>query len=98
AAVDAEARRKWLDQAVQAELLAKATPADRARALTELGEAYARLHRERRAEELWRKAIEAEPEYTPAALRLADLVADRGLPARAQAEVDAIAKKHPSLA
>jgi tetratricopeptide (TPR) repeat protein len=63
---------------------------------TGLGEVYARSRRERRAEELWQKAILADPDFYPAQLRLAELSADRGLPAHAAAQLAALeAKQKP---
>jgi transglutaminase-like putative cysteine protease/Flp pilus assembly protein TadD len=54
---------------------------------TQLGDIDARLRRERRAEERWLKALDDDAGYFPAAIRLAELKADRGLPARAAAEM-----------
>jgi transglutaminase-like putative cysteine protease/predicted Zn-dependent protease len=55
---------------------------------TRLGEIYARARRERRAEELWLKARAADPRDYLAELELADLAADRGLPALAARRLD----------
>jgi tetratricopeptide (TPR) repeat protein len=98
AASDQNDRRKLLEEAAGPELTAKAPPADKARALLDLGEAYGKLHRERRAEELFRSALAVDPEIWPATMQLAGLAADRGLPSRGLAMVDEVAKKHPALA
>lgn len=97
AATDPEKRRHYLEQATAPEWLAKATPVERARVLNALADAYSRLRRERRAEALWREALAASADYLPTILRLADLAADRGLPARAEAMLGGLAKKHPAL-
>ena len=64
-----------------------------------LGEVYARSRRERRAEELWLKAVAADPDFYPAQLKLAELSADRGLPAHAAAQLAALEarQKPPTL-
>src|SRR5262249_6477802 len=66
---------------------------------TQLGELYSKSHRERRAEELWHEALAADPRFYPAAIKLAELEAERGLPARAAAELAAVAEAQhsPSL-
>src|SRR5262249_44003346 len=69
----------------------------RARALTELGRIYDKLHRERRAEELWHAALTEEPAWFPASLRLAELASARGLPSRARAILDEVARQHRAL-
>ncbi|MSP59076.1 MAG: DUF3857 domain-containing protein [Myxococcales bacterium] len=96
ASTDHNDRRKRLEEAVS--LGAKASPGERARVLSELGEVYSRAHRERRAEELWRAALQADPDFFPATLHLADLAADRGLPSQAMATVDEMAKRHGAIA
>src|SRR5207302_7257429 len=54
-----------------------------ARCRTALGDFYAG-RRERNAQAQWRAALEAHPDFFPAALKLADLWADRGLGALAE--------------
>ncbi len=59
---------------------------------TLLGELFSRERRDRRAETEWLAALAADRDYYPAELRRAELTADRGLPARAAAELTALAK------
>ncbi len=89
-------RRKRLEEALA--LADRASPVEKARVLTELGDAYLRVHRDRRAEELWRRALEADPDFFPATVKLAELCGDRGLPARGVAMLADVEKRHPSLA
>lgn len=98
AATEQNEKRRLLEQALAPELTARATAFERARTLVELGDVYAHGRRERRAEELWREALQVLPGYFPATLRLADLAADRGLAARAQAMLDGLAGEAAPLA
>jgi tetratricopeptide (TPR) repeat protein/transglutaminase-like putative cysteine protease len=64
---------------------------------SQLGELYHRARRERRAEELWLAALDADPSYWPASLHLAELAAERGVPARAAHLLTALEREHPTL-
>ncbi len=94
APADPNDRRKLLEEAAALDGSDKTV---RARVLAELGEAYEKLHRERRAEDLWKQALAVDPGFYPAPLHLAELAADRGLPSRALTAVDEIQKQHPAL-
>ena len=91
-ASDDEKARKWLEEATAAGR--KGSKGERARALSQLGQVYERLHRERRAEELWQAALVEDPDYFPATLRLAELATARGLPSRARALLDGLPQRH----
>jgi Tfp pilus assembly protein PilF len=77
---DANEQRKSLEEALR---LAQGVA--RAQVATELGTAYQRVHRDRRAEALWNEARAADPSFWPAAAKLAELASERGLPSRAAA-------------
>jgi tetratricopeptide (TPR) repeat protein/transglutaminase-like putative cysteine protease len=91
-------RRKALELALDATRAQKATPRERARALTELARVYAEARRERRAMDLLHQALAADPDYFPATLALGQLAADGGLPAAGQALIEEVARRHGALA
>ena len=94
AQADPNDQRKALDEGL---LLKDQDPSDRAQLYARLGDLLSRARRERRAEAMWRAALTADSGYFPAAVALAEMTADRGVPARAAAELDVLAKAHPAL-
>lgn len=70
-------------KALETALTRPRPPLVAAKVYTRLGDIFYRARRERRAEELWLKALEAAPGFWPARLKLAELHGDRGLPAKA---------------
>jgi tetratricopeptide (TPR) repeat protein/transglutaminase-like putative cysteine protease len=90
AQTDANEQRKSLEEALR-----RAKGAQRAPAATELGVAYLRVHRDRRAESLWQDARGADAAWWPAAVKLAELASERGLPSRAAAIYAEINKPEP---
>jgi transglutaminase-like putative cysteine protease/tetratricopeptide (TPR) repeat protein len=93
AQLDPNDQRKALEEGLA---VAAAAPRDRAGLLTALGD-LDRARRERRAESLWLAARAADPSYYPALLRLAELSAERGLPARAAAMLRELVQTTASL-
>ncbi len=91
---DSNDRRHALDEGLA---LANQDGTARARLFTAAGELWDRARRERRAESTWRAALAADPDFFPAALALAELTADRGLPSRAATELSTVERAHPAL-
>lgn len=75
--------------------LLKADPKE-VRALSALAEHYYGAWQHHRAEELWRRALDADPGYVIAALRLAELAQVRRMPSLALAELRQLAARHPT--
>jgi transglutaminase-like putative cysteine protease/Flp pilus assembly protein TadD len=90
AQTDANEQRKTLEEGVRL-----AQGPERATLLTELGAAYERAHRERRAETLWLEAEKADPAFWPAKVKLAELASERGLPALAASLYSEVEKLGP---
>ena len=79
-------RRRALERA----LPVAATPGERARVLTALGDVARDQHRESAAVEDWRAALAASPTFWPAALALASQEQTAGLPAAALTRLEAL--------
>src|SRR5262249_37070665 len=92
---DAGERLGLLEQASSAAVKGE-SPALLARARAALGDFYAGK-RERNAQAAWRAALEAYPDYFPAALRLGELWADQGLDAAAEPLVGKMANRFPQV-
>ena len=69
----------------------------RARAEALLGDTCAQARRDRCAEEKWRAALKDDPEWFPAAIRLAELLADRGLGAAGEKILSEWVAKAPDV-
>jgi tetratricopeptide (TPR) repeat protein len=102
AEADPNDRRHALERALETGVRAPAfaaplSAADRAALTTELGSMYHQVRRDRRAEALWRAALELDPSALSARLELCELTAERGLIGVAAGELEALAKAHPAL-
>lgn len=96
AARDDEVRRRHLEQAVAPGR--SGSKAERAQALTELGDVYLGFQRDRRAEELWKQALAEDAGWYPASVRRAQLAATRGLPSLAEARLEELGEQRKALA
>ncbi|MBI5480484.1 MAG: DUF3857 domain-containing protein [Deltaproteobacteria bacterium] len=100
AATDPNERRRALELGLAAARGAGGALPRRVRAafLHALGSTYAEGRRERRAAAAWAEATRIEPEFFPAAVRLALLAAERGLGAHAEKTLKDLSARLPDAA
>jgi transglutaminase-like putative cysteine protease/tetratricopeptide (TPR) repeat protein len=94
---DPNDRMRALEQGLEPALAAKFPQLELAPLYSTLGVLYHQARRERRAESAWLDGRTADPEYWPVTIHLAELAAERGVPARAVAMLAQLDKEHPSL-
>ncbi len=93
ATTDLNRRRGWLERAIGL----AGNSEERARASAALAETYAEQQRDRLAEAKWREALAAQPDFLPAAVQLATLTSNHGLPAQALDQIERLIQGHDAL-